>query len=263
MKAVLQSWSTEALRRALAISLTLAMMCLLLPATGTLGVGEARAEDKKSDKLSVGPGFSQAVLATQLALQGEKRKSPILLLAAAELVRDLKQSARQAKGTKLEGDGAKSSEKDALKLSVAELADKAKTYAKKDKSLSALVQKRAEQLTSRGLDPRVGEKLTSVQIKDITYKIVGGGRISAFGSGSLNNVPFVENKVAMVAAIGENSMDSLTIEVRDQNGKVIQNPPNVTARFLTVWIPFRAEAYNVTVRNNGPEQKVAILANWD
>ena len=44
-----------------------------------------KRKEKNGSKLQVGPGFSQAVLATQLALQGEKRKSPILMLAAAEL----------------------------------------------------------------------------------------------------------------------------------------------------------------------------------
>jgi hypothetical protein len=162
---------------------------VFLLAFGSAGL-EGRAEEKAGkEQIHVGPGFSQAVLATQLALQGEKRKSPILLLAAAELVRDLKESGRPADKVQFEGKEPPASDKEPLTLSVAALADKAKIYAKGDKDLSALVEKRAEQLTSRGLNPTVGAKLPSIKIKDITYKILGGGRISAYGSGTIKEHP--------------------------------------------------------------------------
>ena len=211
----------------------------------------------------MGPGFSQAMLATQLALQGEKRKSPILLLAAAELLRDLKESDKSTKDVKFEGAGAEGSEKGPLSLSVAALADKAKTYAKKDKNLSALVQKRAEQLTSRGIDPSVGEKLETFRYKDLAFKILGGGRIRLGSSVTVKNVPFEANKLAMVGAIGENASSNLVLEVRDENGRRVENPPSVNSRSIVAWFPNRAESYTVTIYNNGDDQRVFLLANWN
>jgi hypothetical protein len=250
------------LARPVAVVSLLGLATVTLLAPGQVGLKEARAEEKAGkEKLRVGPGFSQAMLATQLALQGEKRKSPILLLAAAELVRDLKESERSTKEVKFEGAGA--DDKSPLTLTVAGLADKAKSYAKKDKDLSALVQKRAEQLTSRGIDPSVGEKLDTVRYKDLAFKILGGGRIRLASSATVKNVPFEANKLAMVGAIGENSSANLVVEVRDENGKKIENPPSVDSRSIIVWFPNRAESVTVTIYNNGNDQKVVLLANWN
>jgi hypothetical protein len=232
-------------------------------APGDVGLPEARAEEKAAkEKPRVGPGFSQALLATQLALQGEKRKSPIMLLAAAELVRDLKESERSTKEVKFEGAGA-AADKAPLSLSVAGLADKAKAYAKKDKDLSALVQKRAEQLTSRGVDPSVGEKLETVRYKDLAFKILGGGKISTSGSATVRNVPFEANKLAMIGAIGESSSSNLVVEVRDENGRKIENPPSVDSRSIIVWFPNQAQTVTITIYNNGGDQRVVLLANWN
>src|SRR5271156_3027291 len=92
--------SGRLVKRITAGSLLLGLTALLLPGLGGAGRGTARAEEKKKAKaLSVTPGFSQVVLATQLALQGEKRKSAVMMLAAAELVRDLKASERESSGS--------------------------------------------------------------------------------------------------------------------------------------------------------------------
>ncbi len=257
-------WRARLRRPAAVGSLMLVLAGVFVLASRPAGRNEARAEEKANkEKVRVGPGFSQAILATQLAMQGEKRKSPILMLAAAELVRGLKASDRSAKDAQLQGAEAATSDKDGLTLSVAALADKAKTYAKGDKDLSALVAKHAEQLTSRGLDPTVGGSLPSVRIKDITYKILGGGRVAMDGSARMRNVPFEAGKLAIVAAVGEVSLDNLVVEVHDANGRIIESPPGVKGRFLVAWVPSRAESVTIVVHNGGAEQRVALLANWD
>src|SRR5262245_61215288 len=76
----------------------------------------AEAQDKKDagsgkeKKVKSEPGIEAAALAMQLALEGQKRRSPLLLLAAAELLGGLKEGKREAKGveSKTEGPAAKS-----------------------------------------------------------------------------------------------------------------------------------------------------------
>jgi hypothetical protein len=77
------------------------------------------------------------------------------------------------------------------------------------------------------------------------------------------NIPFEGGKIAVVAAIGENSLENLVVEVRDESGKLIEPPPSLKGRFLVVWLPNKSQSVNVTVHNHGAEQKVAFLANWD
>lgn len=246
-------------------SALVAMSATLVPAadkseTETTAKKKKKKDKKATGKLTVGEGFGQAILATQLALQGEQRKSPILLLAAAEIVRGLSASDKSIDKVKFES---KAGEGATVNLSVAALVNKAKELAREDKDLAALVEKRGEQLSLRGLDPSVGGSLPSVQLKDKTYKVLGGGPVPSNGTATIRNVPFVGGRVALVAAVGDKSMATLFVEVRDSAGNLIKSPPDVPAPYLTVWVPSQNESYTVKVTNFGPEQKVAFLANWD
>jgi hypothetical protein len=237
--------------------LVLGLALVLMTAFASARV-ERGKENEDKEKLRVGPGFSQAMLATQLALKGERMRSPILMLAAAELLMDLKESGKSTQEIKMKGEGGDSS----IKLTPADLVQKAKRFAGGDKDLSALVEKRAEQLSSRGLAPSVGEKLQTIKQGGYTFKLLGGGKIPARGEITLGNIPFVAGKPAIIAAGGENHQN-LVVEVRDEAGTVIRNPSNVTSRVLTIWLPANQQTVSATVRNEGDEEIVALIANWD
>ncbi len=87
----------------------LGLAAILLPASGS---GSAAAREEGKNRPHVSPRFSQALLATQLAMQGERQKSPILMLAAAELVRSLQPAGAGGKELHLEGEGVKEADKD-------------------------------------------------------------------------------------------------------------------------------------------------------
>ncbi len=150
-------------------------------------------------------------------------------------------------------------------MSVPYLVDRAKAFAKDNADAAALVQKYGEQLSSRGLDPRVAEKLPdwpSNPNDKAFFKVLIAGKLEANGTATIKGIPFVADKIAALGAVGENN-DYLTIEVQDEDGKPIENLPQVNSKRLAIWIPNKAQTVTAIIHNNGPEQKLALLANWD
>lgn len=132
-------WIAKILTRAAYAALLFGM------AEGALARAEelnlANPPDKKGEnvkptvKSDEQPGISSAVMAAQLAFEGEKRKSPILLIAAAELLGSAQESNRPTGDVKGAGTSTSKDNKEAPKLNTAELLAKAKKLAEGDAAM--------------------------------------------------------------------------------------------------------------------------------
>jgi hypothetical protein len=256
-----KGWPDRRVMLGAGVLVLLALAWVVLPALAPAGLEAARAEG--GEKMHVSRGVSRAMLATRLALLGEKQHSPILMLAAAELVAGgVKHAPEGGKEFHMEGEGVK---EESVQLKVSYLVDRAKALAKDDADLSALVQKRAEQLTSRGLDPRYAKELPegpTIEGKIFT-KFLGAGKIPANGTATIKDIPFVANKVGLIVAVGPDHQENLVLEVKDDDGRMIENPPSVKSPFIALWMPSKNQTVTATVHNNGPEQVVGLLANYE
>lgn len=220
------------------------------------------AEAKDKAKAEVSTGLSQAALAAQLALEGEKRKSPTLLLAAAELLGELKDSPKESAAKKEPGKK-KVADKTPPKLDVQELVDAAAKYAKGDEKLSALIESRREQLASRGLTLVQGIGKRSVVVGGVTFKVIDEGVIGARDEIRLTNVVFEGDKPAVVLVAGDGDGD-LDLWVYDGNtGGLIGKDTDATSNCMVAWVPRYEGPFTVRIANVGQiAEKYFILANW-
>ncbi|MBY0527293.1 MAG: hypothetical protein K2R98_28110 [Gemmataceae bacterium] len=227
----------------------------------------AAADDKNKDekKPEPQPAISMAAMATQLALEGQKRKSPTLMLAAVELLGPLKEGAGKVKDvtSKTEGMAAKS-DKQALKLNVTDWIDLAKEYAKNDKELSAFLEKKIEELSKRGLIYNQGKDKTSLDVKGTTYKVISSGVIAPNQVLTLSNVIFEGNKPAVIAVIGDGDGD-LDLYVYRGNGtdNLIGKDTGPSSIAVISWFQGAEGPITVKVPNVGKvAERYVVLANW-
>lgn len=239
--------------------------------SGLLSAGEKKSaanQTKGTKKSGASRAVSQAALAARLALRGEKARSPILMLAAAELLAGLREGKGQSTPTaSTTPDGKKptagKSDKKASELTIADLVDKAREYARGDKELSALIEKRAERLSSRGLVFSQGAGKTSIRIKGSTFKIIRSGLIRPGYRLTLTNVRFEGRKPARVLVVGDGDGD-LDLYVYDgNNGILIRKNTDRSSTCVVSWTPRYTGPFKVVVRNVGRvTEKYYVLANW-
>lgn len=246
------------------------MLALVVAAGAQAGGAEAKpagkeknAEAKKDKpKVEVSTGLSQAALAARLALEGEKRQSPAMLLAAAELLGELKDSPRQVEAKK---DGGKkpAGDKKPPRLDVQDLVDAAVSYAKGDEKLTALLESRREQLASRGLTLAQGIGKPSVVVGGVTFKIIDEGVIAAGDVIQLRNVVFDGSQPAVVLAVGDGDGD-VDLWVYDENTDgVIGSDTDATSECVVRWVPRYTGPFRIRIANVGAiAEKYFILANW-
>ena len=231
---------------------------------------EATGEEQKLNKgtsigkVEMNPVMSQAALAAELALRGEKRRSAVLLLAAAELLGELKESPRDIKTIKVEVPESSEADKQLPSLDVRELVRKAREYAKGDEKLSALVENRMEQLSSRGLTPTSQVmKLPDARIKHLTFKVLLVSKIFPGRYTELKNVQFEGGELAIVGVVGDGDGD-LDLHVYDGNsGGLIGKDEDSTSKCQVNWKPRYRGPFTIRVKNVGQQwEKFVVLANW-
>lgn len=219
------------------------------------------AEDQKG-----GADLALAVTAAQLAIEGENRESPLLLLAAAEIVADLQDSRRSAAdvAASTTADDAEGGlpplDKDALIARARELAEG-------DEALSAAVEAMIDSIESdtRGLVYRQGKDLESVELEGVIYKVINTehDRLDPGDELTLENVVFEGQKPAQILVIGDGDGD-LDLWVYDGNtGNQIGSDTDLSSVCLVNWTTRYEGPFTIKVKNVGTVwERFYVLANW-
>jgi hypothetical protein len=240
-------------------------LLLLVGAGGSAALAaDAKGDNKQAGpKTAITPAMSHAALAAQLALEGEQSKSPVMLLAAAELLADLKQSPRQSKAKVEKKSPAAPNGKGDLKLEYRALLDRARQLAKADPQLRTLVEARIEQMTSRGLNYGQGVNKESVQVQGVTFKVIDSGWLSPGEVIQYHNVIFEGGKPAIVLAIGAGGGDLDAWVYDDNTGGLIGADTDPTSNCVIHWTPRYEGPFTVRLKNvGGLSERYVLLANW-
>jgi len=221
-------------------------------------------KDKPTKKTEGQDAVAQAALASQLAMEGERRRSPILMLAAAEILGGLKESGKPAGELKRQREGQQGkSDKSPISLTVGDLIDKAKDFAKDDKDLRSLVESRAEQITSRGLIEPLGRNKPGVNIGPNTFKIMYNDVLGAGAKDTCTGMVFEAGRPAIVGVVGDGDGD-LDLYVFDaESNQLIGKDEDDTSVCRVAWFPSFQQKVVVVIRNAGRRaERYNVLANW-
>ena len=224
--------------------------------------------DKKSDKPKVnssqgdksGDAVSTATLAAQLALEGENRKSPLLLLAAAELLGDLKESRQGVTAEKKSEDKGAATDKKPVALEYAALIDRARQLAGKDAKVQAVV----DLYSSKGLTYQQGVAKETVIVEGQAYKVIDAGVIGAGETITLTNIVFNGDSPAALAIVGDGDGD-LDLSVADGNtGGSIGLDDDTSSTCVVAWTPIYTGPFTARISNVGQiAERYVVLANWN
>lgn len=249
--------------------LTVCLVAFAGLAFGTCGLVQAqeKADNKDAtvEKVAEPMGLSKAALAARLALEGESVHSPLMLLVAADILDGLKSSDRSVadirSATTGEANGA-DDEKSALTLDPAELRERALTLAASDGE-RAMLKQWLNRPSPRGLIYEQGKDLESVELRDVTYKVLASGLLKPNVMRTLGNVIFEGKKPAIVLVIGDGDGD-LDLWVKDERTDgLIGKDTDATSICGVAWTtrfegPFRIEVANV----GDITESYVVLVNW-
>ena len=227
-------------------------------------VGDNLAESDEQDK--AGNDLSLAATAAQLAIEGENRESPLLLLAAAEIVADLQQSRRDADDVE-SSTTADDADGQLPALDMDALIARARELAKGNEALAAAVEAMIEGIESdsRGLVFRQGKDLDTFELEGVIYKVINTqhDRLDPGDELTLENVVFEGQKPAQILVIGDGDGD-LDLWVYDGNtGNEIASDTDLTSVCIADWTTRYEGPFTVKVKNVGPVwERFYVLANW-
>lgn len=200
---------------------------------------------------------SQAAIAYQLAIQGQRSKSPVLMLAAIEMIGVLKTGDAPAD---LKKEGKQTSNKpaqDALTLDVSMWPERARDYAKDDKKLLAFVEDRIEKLGSRDVLAPAGSYQKF--FGGTRYTVLDSGFIGTGDTAILRNIQVAGGKFACVGVIGEIDSD-LFFQVIDDTGNK-QGGESFRGLCIYSWTPARTHACALSVTNSGKPCAYVIVGH--
>ncbi len=230
------------------------LVCMAL----TFAVQEAASAEKKADESKPQAAVSQAVLAYQLAIQGQHTKSPILMLAACETIGVLKTKDRDAR-VKKETTGAKPAAKSPISLDVVEWQEKAREYAKTDKQLLALVENRIEQMNSRGiLNTRAGAP--TKYFGSTRYTVLDADFLPRGESTALHHIYVAGGEFACVGVVGDIESE-LSFTVVDESTGEEQGGNSFRGFAIYSWTPKRTHPITVRVSNNGAACSYVVIGH--
>jgi hypothetical protein len=244
---------------------TVAIPCAIVCWAASCGIAEeeTKAKEAPAVKVEVSPSVSQAGLAAKLAMEGEKRRSPVLLLAAAEILGNLKEGEAKSDVAQEKPENPQATDKQAIELNLRDLTDKAVEYAKNDPKLSALVESRVEQLSTRGLVYSQGAGLPSFKTPLGTFKLVDSGVLGRGDVKRLTNVRFEGGEPAVVLVIGDGDGD-LDLWVHDENtGGLIGDDTDDTSECIVAWTPRYTGPFTIRIANVGAfAERYVVVVNW-
>jgi len=237
---------------------------------GAMATG-AGAADKPAntvpDKAEAKSGVDLTPIATaaQLAIRGETTKSPLLLLAAAEIVADHKRSAQTTEAVRGTGTG-EVTDGQLPDLDMQTLIDRARELAKADAGMAAAVEAMVAQIESdgRGLVYRQGKNLRSEVIAGVTYKDINDGldQINPGATLTIENVTFEAGLPAIAAVVGDGDGD-LDLWVYDGNGNLIGQDTDDSSVCVVNWTPIYEGPFTYVIKNVGTiYERFYVFANW-
>jgi len=224
----------------------------------------AKDEPLIKNKREKTPGFDQAILANQLAMEAHARKSPILMLAAIELLANLKESDRSSKAVKTKTQGtAGKSDKKSPTLQLGDWVDAARAYAKDDKELTAFLEKRLEKLSSRGIIYAQGVGKSEVTVRGVTFKVIKSGVLFGGQILTLSNVRFNGNQPAVLAVVSDGEGYTGLGVIDERTNTVIGKDTDGGKVNLVRWYPTEERPVTIRIPNVGSRAtSYMVLANW-
>lgn len=229
-----------------------------------LSVAHGADDEKDAGNASLTP----AATAAQLALQGEQRQSPALLLAAAEILADLVVSERDAGGAERETEGGDGAGDDAAlpALSVDGLIDRAREIAaEQGDAMVAAVDAMVERLEgdARGIVYWQGKDYPDEWVNGRQFKLIDSGRINPGETIRWTGLMMEGGRDAEVRVIGDGDGD-IDLWVYDGvTGRQVASDTDLTSYCIGTWYPPREQAYTVEFTNvGGIWEYYYVIVNW-
>ena len=259
--------------RMLAPSLMLAMLVAAVPASADhheKGEGDKAAQSDDAPNSQQPAELDTLQQAAKLAVMGTKRESPMLLLAAAELVKELRLSEREADDVTGQLSAKPSEGSDLPELTVDALIERAQKMAAESDSQSLKDAVAAAVTTlrdkSRGLVYRQGANLPKENLGGVTYCVLNGPserRLDPNELYTINNAIFEANRPATVLVIGDGDGDLDLIVVDENSGIEIGRDTDTTSVCRVDWVPRYEGPFIIKVANVGRVwEEFYVLANW-
>ena len=258
--------------RTLRWTTTLAAASLVVGAALIAGNYPLTAKDNNADA-NVDPDaehksendLSPATTAARLAIEGENRESPLLLLAAAEILADLRTSNRDAEVEAASSGDETDGQLPALEMDA--LIERARELAEGNEAMQAAVETMIDTIESdtRGLVYRQGKDLESIEFADTIYKVINTqhDRLDPGDELTLENVVFEGRKPAEIIVVGDGDGD-LDLWVYDgNNGVLIDSDTDTTSVCVAEWTTKYEGPFTIVVKNVGNVwERFYVLANW-
>ena len=220
---------------------------------------------ESAEKSPSAGAVDQAALAIKLVMIGEKRKSPMMLLAAAEILGDLRQSSKEIPTAEKQSEGSSDKQdKSAPAISYKGLLRRAMELAKDNETLFPLVKARVDALRGgKGITYEDGDDMESVKVGGKTYKIIDHDVISAGESFRYRSYDFEGQKPAKVIIIGDGDGD-IDLWVYDKNtGGLIGKDTDASSNCIVEWTPRYEGPFTIRIKNVGDiAERYVVLANW-
>ena len=223
------------------------------------------ADDDKADDAS---NLTPVSTAAQLALQGEARESPALLLAAAEILADLIVSERDTNGIESESEGGEDADSDAdlPELSMDALIDRARELAEEQgDAMEAAVEAMIDRIEgdSRGITYQQGKNYPDEWLNGTQYKLIDSGRINPGQTITLTNLMMEGRRPAEVRVIGDGDGD-IDLWVYDgRTGRQVASDTDLTSHCIGSWYPPREQGYTIEFTNvGGIWESYYVIVNW-
>jgi hypothetical protein len=266
---------TMARSRCLAIA-HVAVTSLALSPLAARAQAQAEPRDPNAapqeDKVAVAGGdFAIACQAASLVLRGEAMRSPMMLLAAAELLLDVMPGDSDVTQLQAEvtGGDPQALETNLPALQVDALIARARELAKDNPELLEAVEVAAARLTqgSRGITYDDGKNLEQVTVEGVTCVVLNWRpehqRLDPGYEYTCSDVDFEAQKPAIVAVIGDGDGD-LDLWVYDDNsGSLIGSDTDSTSTCVVSWTPIYEGPFTIKVKNvGGTWERFMVLANW-
>ena len=211
--------------------------------------GEEPSDSKKNN-----PVVSQAATAFQLAIEGQRTKSPVLMLAAIELIGGLKTSER---ALRQENDSVllKNSKEGTLSLDPVDWQEKAMEYSAGDKTTLAFVEARVEKLSSRQL---ISYPTTAYKenFGNATFAVLDRGILQPGQNATYANIPVVGGKIATLGAVGDPDAD---IEFVITDGRRPIRIESFRGIALMTWVPGVGQRIGVQITNRGSSETECVF----
>ena len=223
----------------------------------TLNADESGLNASPIEKVEDDEGVATAAMAIQLAMMGQQQKSPLLMLAAADLLGGLRASERESKAVVVK-EPESDEEPSPMQVNVQAWLRQAREYSQGDPALEALVEE-----TPRGLVYRQGHNLPDARIAGHHFKVLTTDYLNPGQSLRMENVIFEAKKPAVVAVIGDGNGDLDLWVYCGGSGGEIGKDVDATSTCVVQWMPRWEGPFTILIRNVGRgREKFVVLANW-